>query len=264
MTQLQKRLIMSAFFVSLAVFTTFKAPTWFFFLFVEVFQLIALYEYLEIAKHKGITVKRTIALIAGALIPFAIFHYSVSFILMLAVLALFVFHFKPSLKAQVLVSIAVTAFGLLYVSWFSAHLLKIRELDSGPAWVFYLLLIVKGGDAGAYFVGRKLGRTKLIEHVSPNKSVEGAIGGFATSIILSLISALFLPPVAWLHLVVLGGLLGVLAQLGDLGESLIKRDSGVKDSGVIPGLGGILDMLDSLLLTIPFLYYYLILMIGHA
>ena len=83
------------------------------------------------------------------------------------------------------------------------------------------------------------------------------MAGFVTSVVLALLSAFYLPPIVWVHLLVLGMACAVVAQCGDLAESLIKRDAGVKDSGDIPGLGGVLDVLDSLLLTAPCLYYYL-------
>ncbi|MDD5671236.1 MAG: phosphatidate cytidylyltransferase, partial [Candidatus Omnitrophica bacterium] len=117
--------------------------------------------------------------------------------------------------------------------------------------------------AGAYFVGKNYGKIKLIEHISPNKSVEGAVGGFLTTVALSLLSFIYLPHVPFVHLLVLGILTGLLAQLGDLAESVMKRDAGVKDSGAVPGLGGILDILDSLILTIPFIYYYITIVLGE-
>jgi len=129
-------------------------------------------------------------------------------------------------------------------------------------WVLYLVLLIKTGDAGAYFIGTKFGKTKLFESVSPNKSWEGAWGGFVTTVLLSLISSVYLRDVSFLHLLILGTVLGVIAQLGDLIESLMKRNVGVKDSGEVPGLGGILDVLDSLIFTTPFLYFYITFFIG--
>ena len=158
----------------------------------------------------------------------------------------------------------MTTFGVVYISWFMGHLIAIRALEDGPWWAFYIILLVKGGDGGAYFFGRKFGKIKLIEHISPNKSVEGAIAGMVTSLLLSMACGLFMPSVSMSQFIVLGILMGLVAQLGDLGESLLKRDIGIKDSGAIPGLGGMLDVLDSLLLTVPFFYYYLTLVLGVA
>jgi phosphatidate cytidylyltransferase len=153
--------------------------------------------------------------------------------------------------------VAVILLGLLYVAWYFSFLTKIRCLDHGADWVCFLILSVKMGDAGAYFIGSNYGKTKLLPHISPNKTVEGAVAGFVFTIVTVFVSELFLPEISFLHLGLLGVFLAVLAQLGDLTESLIKRDVGVKDSGTIPGLGGVLDVTDSILFTAPFLFYYL-------
>jgi phosphatidate cytidylyltransferase len=193
----------------------------------------------------------------GALLPLP-YHYSGDvMILSVAVLCLFLFNFHKRFKNDASVSTALTTFGLIYVAWFFSFMTKLRLLDHGPWWIFYLILIIKAGDAVAYFVGKAFGRHKLIAHISPNKSREGALAGFLATVILSLGSKLYLPYVPMSHLIALGVVFGVLSQLGDLAESLLKRDVGIKDSGNIPGLGGILDVLDSLLLTVPILYYYL-------
>jgi len=112
-------------------------------------------------------------------------------------------------------------------------------------------------DTGAYFVGSRFGRRKLAPRLSPNKTVEGAIGGliFATAMSIAWGSWIGLP---WWHCAILGPILGFLGQIGDLCESALKRDLGIKDfGGIMPGHGGILDRFDSLLFTAPIAYYYL-------
>ncbi len=177
--------------------------------------------------------------------------------ILLALVAFFVIFFTRKSVENGLASTALFIFGLIYIAWFFAQVLQIRRLPQGEWWVFFTILIVKSGDAGAYFVGKAMGKNKLLEHVSPKKSIEGAWGQMITSIVLSAASTFFLPDVPMMHLLILGFSIGVLAQLSDLAESLLKRDAGVKDSGQIPGLGGILDVLDSLLFTVPFVYFYL-------
>lgn len=258
MSTLQKRLLVSALLVSLTIFTIFFTPMWFFFLVVVSFVLLGLNEFLAMAEKKGIVINRILGLFFGALLAFSVYFSNEAVVLAGASLCLFIFNFHRRLREQALLSTAVTVFGIIYVAWFFSHLIKIHLLPHGAFWVFYAILLVKGGDAGAYFIGRKYGRVKLIEHISPNKSVEGAVAGFVVTLLLSLVSKIYLPQVAWLHLFVLGAAIGVLSQIGDLAESLIKRDVGVKDSGLIPGLGGILDVLDSLLLSLPFVYYYIV------
>lgn len=258
MTTLGKRLVISAILVTITLLTIFAAPEWVFFVIVELFILLALNEFFVLAEKKNFIINRYLGLFFGGLLPVSIFFSAESVTLAMACLGIFLFNFNRKLRDQALVSTSLTIFGIVYVSWFFSFLIKIRNLADGPAWVFYTLLIVKGGDAFAYFVGKKYGKVKLIEHISPNKSVEGAWGCLAGSILLSVISKTYLPDVPILHLLILGAVLGVISQFGDLAESLIKRDVGVKDSGSLPGLGGILDVLDSLILTVPFVYYYIL------
>lgn len=254
---LKKRLVFSAIFVSLAIYTMFFAPMWLYFCVVWIFSMIALNEFAEMVKKKHPTVNKPAMLLIGACLPFSVLFSAEGAFLALSCLAVFLLYFKPGLRENSLVGIGITFLGIVYVPWFFSHLIKIRLLDAGAYWVFYVILLVKAGDAGAYFVGKNKGKTKLIEHISPNKSVEGAWGGLATTVILSVISKIYLPQAPLGHLILLGILIGVVAQLGDLSESLLKRDAGIKDSGQLPGLGGILDILDSLLLTVPFAFYYI-------
>lgn len=256
-SQLTKRLLTSALLVAVAGYTIFLAPAWFFFLVVEVFVLLGLNEFLTLAEKKGIVINRALGLFFGALLPLSYYFPAESLIFVIGCLTLFIFNFHRRLREQALVSTAVTTFGLVYVAWFFSFLMKLRYLTNGAKWVFYTILVVKLGDTVAYFVGKRFGRMKLIEHISPQKSVEGAVAGFLTTVLASVASKIYLPQVEVIHLLVMGVAAGLLSGLGDLAESLIKRDVGVKDSGHLPGLGGMLDVLDSLLLVIPFVYYYL-------
>lgn len=254
--QLTQRLATSSVLIAVACYTIFFAPTWFFFLVIEAFVLVGLNEFLTLVEKKGIVINRGLGLIFGSLLPFSCYFPAESLIFVTSCVAIFTFNFHRRLRDQALVSTAVTIFGLVYVAWFFSFLMKIRYLPNGPQWVFYTILIVKVGDAAAYFFGKAFGRMKLVEHISPKKSIEGAIAGFLATVIASLLSRAYLPHVGWSHFAVMGIVVAILSLLGDLAESLIKRDVGVKDSGQLPGLGGVLDVLDSLLLTIPFVYYY--------
>ena len=256
-TQLLKRLIWSAVLITISVYTIFSAPSLVFLIVVEAIIVVGLLEYFQMAEKKGFFINRTIGLTFGMLLPLPLHSAGETIILTVAILCLFIFNFHRHLREQAMASTALTLFGLIYVGWFFSLLTKIRVLSDGPLWIFYLIFILKLGDAAAYFVGRKFGTHKYIVHISPNKSVEGAVAGFVATVVASLFSKIYLHATPLSHLFFLGILLGVLGQLGDLAESLLKRDAGVKDSGNIPGLGGILDVIDSLLLTIPVLYYYL-------
>ncbi len=160
-------------------------------------------------------------------------------------------------------NIAGVLSGFLYIAWLWSFIFKVLYYPGvdGRWFVFALFLIVKGGDMLAYAVGSTLGRHKLIPRISPGKTWEGAASNLAGSLAAGVIIWRWFPCGLRLsHALFLGGLLNVIGQVGDLSESMLKRDAGLKDSGgFIPGLGGALDVLDSLLLTLPLLYFYLVL-----
>ena len=165
--------------------------------------------------------------------------------------------FKRRDSSGVIVDISTTIFGILYVSWFFSFIIKIRYLSGGFGFLVALLLIIKLGDVGAYLVGSRWGKSPLMPHISPKKTVEGSIGGLLFSI-LGAFACKSLLPFSYGHLLSIAIGLGVLGQLGDLSESLLKRDCQIKDSGsIFPGMGGVLDQIDSLLFTAPVFYFYL-------
>lgn len=147
--------------------------------------------------------------------------------------------------------------GFFYLPLLLGHLVLLRSLNDGRAWIFLTLLVIMVCDSSAYFVGSHWGKRKLYPIVSPNKSVEGGVGGLIGAVLAVLFASVtFLPQVGIVDGVIIGLLLGVVGQLGDLFESLLKRACGVKDSGnLIPGHGGMLDRLDSLLFAFPVVYY---------
>lgn len=156
---------------------------------------------------------------------------------------------------------AVLGFGVLYVGLALGHLLLIRDLQGGVFLLFFVVAVTWAGDTGAYFVGRTLGKRKLAPLISPNKTVEGLLGGAGLAVAVALLARFwFLPSFSILDGVLLGLLLTAAGTAGDLTESALKRSAGVKDSGtLIPGHGGLLDRLDSLLFTAPVFYYYVVL-----
>jgi phosphatidate cytidylyltransferase len=164
-------------------------------------------------------------------------------------------------------SMAVTLFGVLYVGWLSAHLVLLRELPwragldyaTGSAFVLLAFFVTWSCDTGAYIVGRLLGRNRPWANISPRKTVEGSIGGLASAMVGAWIArAWFAPFLGVWDAAALGLLVGVFAQVGDLVESLLKRDARHGDSSdMIPGHGGILDRFDSLYFGAPIVYYYL-------
>jgi phosphatidate cytidylyltransferase len=199
---------------------------------------------------------------AGALLPLcalsperAVFLPALTLLIIFFAL-LFLFTFRDLRSASVEVSHVFT--GFLYVPFLLAHLLMLRGLPYGIQWTFLLLVIVMAGDTCAFYVGSSIGRRKLYPKVSPNKSVEGAIGGLAGSVMGALIAKwTFFPELTFADALATALLLGILGQLGDLFESFLKRGFAVKDSGtIIPGHGGVLDRLDSILFAAPAAFYY--------
>ncbi len=150
--------------------------------------------------------------------------------------------------------------GVLYVGFFMPHVTLMREMPGGDGWRWVLLTIaaVFGSDSGGYFAGRAFGRHLLLPEVSPKKTVEGALGALVGAVLGALLMRMLVHPTLELGSVsILALVLSVLAQFGDLCESALKRAFGAKDSGwIIPGHGGILDRLDSLLFPFVFTYYY--------
>ncbi|MCW8892893.1 MAG: phosphatidate cytidylyltransferase [Deltaproteobacteria bacterium] len=147
--------------------------------------------------------------------------------------------------------------GWLYLPLLLGHLIPLRLLANGQKWIFLTLMVIMGCDTLAYFVGSKFGKHKLYPAVSPNKSIEGALGGLAGSVLAVLLAKYtFMSFLGMIDGVLIGLLLGTAGQLGDLFESLLKRACQVKDSGhIIPGHGGMLDRLDSLLFAFPIAFY---------
>lgn len=165
---------------------------------------------------------------------------------------------------QSLTDSAVLMFGVLYVGWTLGHLLLIRQLEQGVYLIFFVMLVTWAADTGAYYVGTWLGRRHLAPRLSPRKTVEGFLGGLIFSVLVAWISHMwFLSALTPLDCLVTGCLLAGFGLLGDLSESAFKRSAGVKDSGtLIPGHGGVLDRVDSLLFTAPTFYYYMTLVKG--
>lgn len=257
-----KRIASSIVLIAVAIVTLFFFPDWAFALVVATFIMFGLNEFFALVQQRGIPIRRYVGIILGIMIPLGIFFSFESpdwepFSITIVFIVVFVSQFTKRTNDQAIVCVATVLFGLLYISWFFSFLIKLKLLPDGVSMVMFLLLVTKSGDIGAYVIGTSFGRHPLIPRISPKKSIEGTVGGFIFSVVVAIISKIFLPTVPLVHLITLGAGLGLLAQLGDLSESLIKRDCGVKDSGrFLPGLGGALDLMDSILFTAPVFYFY--------
>jgi len=225
----------------------------------------ALREFFGMLEKKGLKIYKRFGILVGAVIPFSIMlRFELTrgwelFFLAAGLLTLIILQFSRRDNSGAIVDISVTIFGIIYIAWFLSFLIKIRYMEGGLGLIVVLLLIAKGGDIGAYLIGRRFGRTPLLPRISPRKSVEGAAGGLLFSAAAGTVGGMLLKlPMTFPQLLFIGISLGILAQLGDLSESLVKRDCQVKDSGnFFPGMGGILDVVDSLIFTAPVFYFYL-------
>jgi len=172
-------------------------------------------------------------------------------------------------------TIVYTVFGLFYIPWLFNFITKIvflvPPLNDGQAagqyYVLYLLLVTKFSDMGAYFFGMLLGKHPFVPHISPKKTWEGIAGAIFTSLLGSFGLYYLIPEklaaFSWVDVTVLGLLLGFAAVVGDLAESIVKRSTNAKDSShLLPGIGGTLDLIDSLLFTAPILFFYMRLVLG--
>lgn len=171
---------------------------------------------------------------------------------------LFLFRIRDIADAAREVAYAVLAF--VYVPFLMMHLVMLRQTTYGVQWLLVIMLIVMTNDSAAYYTGSAFGKHRLYPLVSPKKSIEGAIGGLLGSIGGTLIAKFtFFPQLTFIDAFLTAICIGILGQTGDLFESLLKRSFGVKDSGsIIPGHGGVLDRLDSIIFAAPATYYYVI------
>ena len=191
--------------------------------------------------------------------------------LILFVLGLCVRQFLSRSNTAGILAISTTLFGLMYVPWLLNFIQKINFFPGveGHYYLLYFVLITKLSDTGAYATGSLIGRHKMIPRISPGKTWEGFAGAIVVSTLASLVFVHFLGSkmagMNWIHATILGIILSVGAVVGDLIESLFKREAGLKDSGrFFPGIGGILDLLDSLLFNAPVMYLYLRLILTHG
>src|ERR1043166_7656410 len=195
--------------------------------------------------------------------PARVNDFETSF-LILFVLGLCLRQFFSRSNTAVILAISTTLFGLMYVPWLLNFIQKINFFPGveGHYFLLYFVLITKFSDTGAYSVGSLIGRHKMIPRISPGKTWEGFAGALLASVIASLLFVHFFADkmvrMNPMHAIVLGIVLGIGAVVGDLIESIFKREAEVKDSGkFLPGIGGILDLLDSLLFNAPIMYLYL-------
>lgn len=237
-----------------------------------VFMLIAgSYEYVKILNHKGFYPSLKVIYLTEAILTTVVYFKRFDLVaITLTICAMCSFMWVLFRGRQpYIANVATTLLGMVYCGWFPLHLLFLRDLscdkyDSGLGFVVMMFTAILLTDIGCYYVGSKFGKHKLAPVISPNKTIEGSIGGMFFAILGAVGIGLYLD-VQWYVALFAGVMCTVFAQIGDLCESLIKRDAGVKDSGTsLPGHGGFLDRTDSFILTIPMMYYFCKCFIFHT
>jgi len=263
LSNLAVRLLTAAVFVPLLVLLLYRGPAWGLYLLILPASLIGTYELVTMT-HRGDRVSQIIALVLAGGASAALYfgddlRWAVT-VLAIApvagpVLTLIRLGDVKTAALRALAMSVAPLFVSVPLAWLA---LMRRDVPHGASYVVMTLMFAWFGDTGGYFAGRFLGKHKLYEAVSPKKTVEGAVGSLVGSVCGGLLAHFwFLPSIPLLHVVPLALVAGALGQAGDLGESLLKRSTGVKDSGaIVPGHGGILDRIDALVLTSTVVYLY--------
>lgn len=274
-------------------------PAWPFTVAVAICASVGAWEYFKAVRLRGFRPTEGLAFFAIVLLQFAAWNVSrgqltafLPALLALLVIATLI-HQVLRRDPEPLSNVGVTFLGVVYVGWLMSYLVFLRSLpgtvhlnvfgaalpeeilligiplslvERGAWFVLYVFAVTWMTDTGAYFVGMRFGKysPKLAPRLSPNKTLFGAIGGVVAATLMSLLFGIWIG-IPWYHSLLLGPILSILGQIGDLCESAMKRDLGLKDFGaVLPGHGGILDRFDSILFTAPIAYYYLVFFLPAA
>lgn len=237
---------------------------------VDLIIVLGLMEFYAMMRAKGMHPYRTIGVISGLTLSTYIFFRSgefANFVFTFILIALMGLELARKDNRLAVYHVSTTIFGVIYVAYLASHLVLLRELPTqvgvpyaqGASFVFLVFVVTWASDTGAYAIGSLFGEHTLSPKVSRNKTWEGAFGGVLFAAVAGWVASVtFAGYLAAWEGVVMGVLASMVGLLGDLFESTLKRDAGVKDtSHVIPGHGGVLDRFDSLLFTAPLIYYFL-------
>ena len=260
---LKQRLITALWSTPLLIAAVWFGELWFTTL-IAFFGVVAAFEFYRIVATKQIQPLTFLGLIWTLLFIFSPhFEYGITAPLLLTSLVVLslIWLLRHTPREGAFASWAWPMAGVLYVGWLLSFLIALRGLDAGRYWVFLALFITFASDTAAYFIGRAWGKHRLAPRISPGKSWEGAVAGVLGAIILSLaLVKLFGLALSYGQVILLGLLVSVFAQLGDLVESLFKRNMGIKEAGnLLSGHGGVLDRIDSVVFATVVVYYYALL-----
>ncbi len=259
-----KRVYSALLLIPLLYFLTRHLPPLAFFALISAAVLFAQWEFLGMFIEKSHLSQHTLVAFLGAFLLLIAMQWptvlSFPLALLMTLTGLLCYQVSMAPSGPRHLSMFIVLFGILYIGYTLGHLLWLRNQKDGTFLVLFVLLVTWAGDAAAYYTGKIWGSRPLAPRLSPNKTIEGFLGGLIVAPLIAWIGHIwFLPIITPLDCLILGLLLTVLGVVGDLSESALKRYAGVKDSGsLIPGHGGILDRIDSLLLNVPAFYYYMV------
>lgn len=262
-----KRIISGAIAIPLVLGVVLYGSPLLFFCFVAAVVLVASYEYFSMISNMGVEGFS----VEGGVLSFLLllsFLVGTKWLLVFAIVfpvVLFTAWYLREKNVKVALDpIAYTLLGIFYIAGLGGYFLLIHNLEGGSQMIVFLLLLIWAGDASAYYGGRNFGKHKILPVVSPNKTVEGAIANIAGTLLAATLAHFwFFDELSLTHCLIVAFLCGIIGQFGDFSESLIKRNCQVKDSGsLIPGHGGFLDRIDSLLFAGPAFYCYYQLFLG--
>lgn len=262
------RTLVAAIFGPLIIFSTLRGGVLFLGL-LSIIVAFSMYEFFQITPKRGINGQQITGILGALILIVVLYLVGVNGVwLVFTVLFLVVLMVELYRKsATPTINVSTTIFGVGYLSFLFGHLLLIRELphvvnipySSGGRWIVMMFLVIWACDTAAYLAGSTWGKHKLMERISPNKTVEGTTAGFIVAIFVAYICHIwFIKGIALYDSLIIGAICGSVGQYGDLIESMFKRDMGVKDtSTIIPGHGGMMDRFDSPLLSAPVVFLYL-------
>ncbi|OGQ57453.1 MAG: hypothetical protein A3J24_04735 [Deltaproteobacteria bacterium RIFCSPLOWO2_02_FULL_53_8] len=261
---LVKRVLAAFFLIPVIVFVVgYTAPFWVF-ASTSAIVFLALVEYNNLSL---LPVRRPdgdrLAIAVGVAMPAVFFFLGKDAALAAFIAAVFIFFIYGMRTAtdfkSASIDIAFRTLGVIYIAIPFSHLIFLRALPDGRWWMLFLFIVIWANDTFAFAVGKTVGRRKLAVLISPGKTVEGAVGGVAGGAVLALVYAYFMGlGLSMVYVAAIAIIIGIVGIIGDLAESALKRGAGIKDSGsLIPGHGGVLDRIDSLIFPIPALYYIL-------
>lgn len=235
---------------------------------ITVFIIGGVWEYNRIVFGKGFLKEKIeiyiFAIIVPVVVLFGTSQLLVSVLTFCVISAFILFLWSVKESTFDILLVAKVIFGIMYIPLLTSHFILLRLLENGVYWILFVLIIAIVGDTAGLYIGKYFGKNKLNVLVSPGKTIEGTIGLVFGSVAGSLIfSYFFFPDISYIHILILSFVGSIMGQLGDLCESAIKRNYGLKDaSSLLPGHGGLLDRMDSLIFIAPFVYYYRIFVIG--